>query len=786
MLDMGKKFASILIVFVLLFALRFSRVYQAEVKASNGGHVHNLNTGLSYTTIQEAINANETKDGHVIFAEEGIYCEHVTIFKSIWLVGEKRDATVIDGSGIGTVIQITANNVSVINFTIRNAGKTWSGMGYPPSSISGNNIRNVNVTNNILADAAVCAWFYSSSFVNISGNVIRNATTAGIIGYASSNITIHQNFVDNCGWMGVHLDGNSANCGITNNTIINTIEGIEIEKSAGNRVAGNQLVNNNVSIVLNDCNGLNIFRENNMTSDWYNIIVWGSTLNAFMQDFDTTNIVNGKTVYYFTSANDLFINPSSCPNIGYLAIVNCTNATVKDVDLSFNRDGLILAQSTNCGILNVTISGNRGPLLYGGLTLFNSSNNIIVNSLISNNTVGVCAYKSNGNTFYHNAFIDNSIHVISNFKSPFSSPSGLRSENIWDNGYPSGGNYWSDYVGVDVKSGPTQDLPGSDGIGDTSYIIDADNRDRYPLMYPYGAPSPPMYSLTIITTDGGTTDPAPGTYSYTVNSMVQVTAISEANYQLEYWELDDANVGSANPYTVAIDKNHALKAVFTQITYKLTISTTTGGTTNPAPGIYTYANGMHVSVTAIPNVGYSFNYWILDGEKRTENPITVIMDSNHTLETFFIDNIPPEISEPMQDPPPDNVQPFQDVTVWVNVTEYGAGIKNVTLWYSVNNGTSWTILNMTALPTPSDTWITYEATIDGYENCTWITYKIVAYDNAGNNATKDNNGYGYKYHVIPEYPSILILVLFMTATLTSIAHWKAKNANFPVFLCFSS
>jgi parallel beta-helix repeat protein len=708
MIDMVKKFASILIVFVLLFALRFSRVYQAEVKAANGSRVHNLNTGLNYTTIQEAINANETEDGHVIFAEEGTYYEHVTISKSISLVGEKRDTTVIDGNGTGTVIQITANNVSVINFTIRNAGRTWSGTGYPPSSISGNNIRNVNVTNNILVDAAVCAWFYSSSFVNISGNVILNATTAGIIGYASSNITIYQNFVNNCGWMGIHLDGNSANCKITDNTIMNTIEGIEIEKSAGNRVAGNQLANNNVSVVLNDCNGLNIFRENNMTSDWYNIIVWGSTLNAFMQDFDTTNIVNGKTVYYFTKANNQLINPSSCPNIGYLAIVNCTNVTIKDVDLSLNRDGLILAQSTNCSISNVTISGNRGPLLYGGLTLFNSSDNIIADSLISNNTVGICAYKSNGNTFYHNAFVDNSIHVISNFKSPFSQPSGPLSKNIWDNGYPGGGNYWSDYVGVDVNSGPAQDLPGSDGIGDTPYIIDADNRDHYPLMYPYGAPPPPMYSITIITTPGGTTTPTPGTYSYTVNSTVQITAI--------------------------------------------------------------------------PNVGYSFNYWILDGETRTENPITVIMDLSHTLEAYFVDDILPEISDPWQDPPTNNVQPLQNVTVWVNVTDYGTGVKNVTLWYSIDNGVSWTILNMTALPIPSDTWITYEATIQGYGDCTWITYKIIAYDNAGNNATKDNNEYGYKYHVIPEYPSILILVLLMTATLTSITLGKAKrNANFPKF-----
>ncbi len=47
---------------------------------------------------------------------------------------------------------------------------------------------------------------------------------------------------------------------------------------------------------------------------------------------------------------------------------------------------------------------------------------------------------------------------------------------------------------------------------------------------------------------------------------------------------------------------------------------------------------------------------------------------------------------------------------------------------------------------------TYQATIPGYENCTWVTYKIVVYDNAGNNATKSNNGYDYTYNVIPEFP----------------------------------
>jgi hypothetical protein len=52
--------------------------------------------------------------------------------------------------------------------------------------------------------------------------------------------------------------------------------------------------------------------------------------------------------------------------------------------------------------------------------------------------------------------------------------------NFWDNDYPSGGNYWSDYSGVDFNSGPYQNLTANDGIGDTPYTI-----DRYPLMAPF-------------------------------------------------------------------------------------------------------------------------------------------------------------------------------------------------------------------------------------------------------------------------------------------------------------
>jgi hypothetical protein len=71
-----------------------------------------------------------------------------------------------------------------------------------------------------------------------------------------------------------------------------------------------------------------------------------------------------------------------------------------------------------------------------------------------------------------------------------------------------------------------------------------------------------IYTLTILTTEGGITDPPPGLYYYEGGSTVQVTALPNASYFLNHWELDGLHVGSVNPYTVVMNKNQTLKAVF--------------------------------------------------------------------------------------------------------------------------------------------------------------------------------------------------------------------------------
>jgi hypothetical protein len=78
--------------------------------------------------------------------------------------------------------------------------------------------------------------------------------------------------------------------------------------------------------------------------------------------------------------------------------------------------------------------------------------------------------------------------------------------------------------------------------------------------------------------------------------------------------------------------------------YALMISATTGGTTNPASGTYTIPQGTSQQVTATPNTGYQFTNWFLDGSTRTDNPISITMNADHSLEAVFelLPTPPPE------------------------------------------------------------------------------------------------------------------------------------------------
>jgi parallel beta-helix repeat protein len=132
--------------------------------------------------------------------------------------------------------------------------------------------------------------------------------------------------------------------------------------------------------------------------------------------------------------------------------------------------GMLLEGVSSCLIASNNITGNGH-----GISLSGSHSNIIVNNILRENRHGITIYGASNNTIYHNNFLNNTDNqAVVTSDSP----------NIWDDGYPSGGNYWSNYTGIDNYYGPHQDLWGSDAIGDVPYIIDVINIDRYPLMNP--------------------------------------------------------------------------------------------------------------------------------------------------------------------------------------------------------------------------------------------------------------------------------------------------------------
>jgi PKD repeat protein len=147
-----------------------------------------------------------------------------------------------------------------------------------------------------------------------------------------------------------------------------------------------------------------------------------------------------------------------------------------------------------------------------------------------------------------------------------------------------------------------------------------------------------QYYLTV-RTDPPAITTIPGEGWYDQSQSVQLIAPTVSGYTFQYWDVDGVSQGTGvTTITVAMNAPHTATAHYTPqvATYKLKIETTTGGTTNPTPGTYTYAAGTQVQVTAIPSNGYIFDHWELNGTNvGTATTYTVTMNANYVLKAFF-------------------------------------------------------------------------------------------------------------------------------------------------------
>jgi len=378
-----------------------------------------------YEKIQWAI--GNASDGDTIFVKAGTYHEHVVIDKTLTLIGENKNTTVISGLGYEKLygespfwglVSIAASNVVVSGFTIRDFG--------------------------------IGVFTRYSSHCNITGNMIANHEY-GIDLRHSENNFIGNNTISGCNVYGITISENSRN---------------------------------------------NILRNNNLTGNRWNLGI----SSYYFHDIDTSNIVDGKPVYYWVNQKDKQI-PSDA---GYVALVNSTNIVVKNLMITHSL-GVLLSYATYSTMENVSVS-NSGV----GIHLYHSHNNTITGCALTKSAAGIRMDSSSGNriaentishnwddgiAFYssnENLIVRNTITVDQRYSNSFamleSADNLIYHNNIihryngkvflpnhsllnqWDNGLE--GNYWSDYNGTDANG---------DGIGDTAYLID-ENKDRYPLM----------------------------------------------------------------------------------------------------------------------------------------------------------------------------------------------------------------------------------------------------------------------------------------------------------------
>ena len=204
-------------------------------------------------------------------------------------------------------------------------------------------------------------------------------------------------------------------------------------------------------------------------------VVINKSLTLTGENKDTTIIDGGGTGHVLlvetvnnTFISDLTIRGSGCGCAAKSGIhlQNSYNSSVTGNIVTDNGYGIQLKDSNSCTISGNIIANNSWP----GIALYWSHENVITSNDIKENFWGIKLSGSSDNKFIHNNIIDNRAFQID--------PSG-ETANIWDDGYPSGGNYWSDYNGTDGNR---------DAIGDTPYTIDENNKDSYPLMTPYVSP----------------------------------------------------------------------------------------------------------------------------------------------------------------------------------------------------------------------------------------------------------------------------------------------------------
>jgi parallel beta-helix repeat protein/VCBS repeat-containing protein len=269
-----------------------------------------------------------------------------------------------------------------------------------------------------------------------SGNIITNNTASsntqyGIaLSYSDIN-TITNNTASN-NTNGLYISSSNLNT-ITNNTASNNTNGLYISSSNSNTITNNTAFSNTGNGIWLDSCIDNTIAKNTVPNNWAGIYLWSS---------------NGNTISNNTASNN---------TVGIYLQSGSSGITITHNTVSNNVNGIYLVLSSGNAIVNNTAFNN-----VNGIYLDTSDNNIITNNTVSMSTNnGIYLISSLSNTIYHNNFLNNTNQSYDD------------AVNFWNAIYPTGGNYWSNYLSPNVDM---------DCFVDTPYLISGGtNQDNWPF-----------------------------------------------------------------------------------------------------------------------------------------------------------------------------------------------------------------------------------------------------------------------------------------------------------------
>jgi parallel beta-helix repeat protein len=324
-----------------------------------------------FHTIQAAV--SRAGPGDTVFVHSGTYFEHFAVDKRLSLIGEDRDFTIVNGNETGSIINVTANYVSIQNFTIRKSGvrppyNSGIRVEYSTDSVISHNriednydgislyysSRNV-VSDNMVTNNYNGISFYSSSNNVVSDNVVSSNSYNGLNLYSSSNNVISDNVITANSYNGINLVLYSGSNVLSSNIIFRNSAGINFALYSSNNMAYHNDFNNTVQAQSSSTNTWDNGYEGNHWSDYMGSDSNGNGLGNVPYFIDMNNLDNYPLMGAFYEFNVTLRRGS------YAVAVIC-NSTVS----GFTFD---IGIETGNEMIHFTVTGENGTVGFCRVTI---------------------------------------------------------------------------------------------------------------------------------------------------------------------------------------------------------------------------------------------------------------------------------------------------------------------------------------------------------------------------------------------------------------------------------